>query len=186
LLQRAREEGESSYSGADYDLALACHLLARVFERTSAFKQALPLLEEAQKRFENFERNDPGRGAARMASVCLSERGDCLKALGQLDQAATAYEVSICGFEKASDARSVAVAKAQLGTVRNLQRRHPDALQAFSEARDLFTSLDDLHSVATSWHQTGNAYYLAGQPEAAENAYRKSLEMTVRLGNVAL
>ena len=40
-------------------------------------------------------------------------------------------------------------------------------------------------SVAVSWHQTGMVYQKAGQPEAAEDAYRKSLAIKVRLGNVA-
>ena len=35
------------------------------------------------------------------------------------------------------------------------------------------------------WHQTGMAYQEAGQPEAAEDAYRKSLAIEVRLGDVA-
>jgi len=39
--------------------------------------------------------------------------------------------------------------------------------------------------VAVSWHQTGMAYQRAGQPEAAEEAYRQALAIEVRLGNVA-
>ena len=35
------------------------------------------------------------------------------------------------------------------------------------------------------WHQTGIVYQEAGQPEAAEDAYRKSLAIMVRLGDVA-
>ena len=40
-------------------------------------------------------------------------------------------------------------------------------------------------TVAVAWHQTGVVYQEAGQPEAAEDAYRKSLAIEVRLGNVA-
>ena len=39
-------------------------------------------------------------------------------------------------------------------------------------------------TVAVSWHQTGMVHQAAGQPEAAEDAYRKSLAIKVRLGNV--
>ncbi len=35
------------------------------------------------------------------------------------------------------------------------------------------------------WHQTGMVYQAAGEPEAAEDAYGKSLAIDVRLGNVA-
>jgi Tfp pilus assembly protein PilF len=44
--------------------------------------------------------------------------------------------------------------------------------------------LDEPGTVAVSWHQTGMAYQDAGQPEAAEDAYRKSLAIKVRLGDV--
>src|SRR5262249_36214013 len=48
-----------------------------------------------------------------------------------------------------------------------------------------FTQLDEPGTVAAAWHQTGRAHQAAGQPEAAEDAYRKSLAIEVRLGNVA-
>ncbi len=75
--------------------------------------------------------------------------------------------------------------KGQLGTVRRQQRRYPEALAAYAEARERFSALDDPGSVAVVCHQTGIVYQAAGQPEAAEDAYRKSLEIEVRLGNVA-
>ncbi len=49
--------------------------------------------------------------------------------------------------------------------------------------RDRFTRLDEPGSVAVFWHQTGIVYEKAGQPEAAEDSYRKSLEIRVRLGD---
>jgi tetratricopeptide (TPR) repeat protein len=39
--------------------------------------------------------------------------------------------------------------------------------------------------VAVSWHQTGRVYQEARQPEMAEEAYRKSLAISVQLGDVA-
>ena len=127
----------------------------------------------------------PGKAAERMASVCFAEQGDCLLDLGRLDEAAAAYEESIRRAEQLGDDRSVAVGKGQLGTVRMHQRRYPEALAAYDEARERFTQLDEPGSVAVIWHQTGMVYQEAGQPEAAEDAYRKSLAIEVRLGNVA-
>ncbi len=75
--------------------------------------------------------------------------------------------------------------KGQLGTVRKNQRRYPEALAAYAEARERFTQLDEPGTVAVIWHQTGMVYQEAGQPEAAEDAYRKSLAIHVRLGNIA-
>jgi len=65
------------------------------------------------------------------------------------------------------------------------QRRYTEALQAYDEARDRFTRLDEPGTVAVIWHQTGMAYQEAVQPDAAEDAYRKSLAIKVRLGDLA-
>ena len=65
------------------------------------------------------------------------------------------------------------------------QGRFKEALEAYAEAREQFTLLDEPGSVATSWHQTGIGHYSAAQPEAAEDAYRKSLVLRVQLGDTA-
>ena len=51
LLQRAQVAGEQAYPDADYDLAIACFLLARVLQTAGASEEALRLLEEARHRF---------------------------------------------------------------------------------------------------------------------------------------
>lgn len=185
LLERAREMGEQAYDGADYDLAGACWLLARVLKTAGAPEQALPLIDEAQERFEAIDIVKPNRVGAAMASACVTERGDCLRDLGRLDEAAAAYEESVRRDEQRGAERDVAVDKGQLGTVRLLQGRHTEALKAYQDARARFTRLGEPGSEATSWHQTGMVYQAAGQPEAAEDAYRKSLALKVQLGNVA-
>ncbi|HEX2077250.1 MAG TPA: tetratricopeptide repeat protein [Longimicrobium sp.] len=184
LLQRARTAGEQAYLEASYDLAMANWLLGRVLRIAGGAEEALAFFKEAQERFET-ERDKPGRGAERMASVCLTERGDCLFDLGRLDEAASAYEERIRRAKKLGDDRGTAVAKGQLGTVRLAQRRYAEALEAYAEARERFARLDEPGSVATAWHQTGRLHQEAGNPEAAEDAYRESLAISVRLGNVA-
>ena len=116
-----------------------------------------------------------------MASACFAEQGDCLRDLGRLDEAAAVYEEFISRAEQLGDDRNVAVGKGQLGTVRLQQRRYPEALAAYTEARERFTKLDEHGTVAVFWHQTGALYQRAGQPEAAEDAFRKSLTIKVRL-----
>jgi len=185
LFQRAQAAGEHAYPNADFDLGLACFLLARSLKATGGSDQALPLLDEARQRFEAIERQEPGHGAARMASVCFSEQGECLWYLGRLDEAAAAYEEGIRRGEQLGDTRGVAVAKGQIGSIRSDQRRYSEALKAHAEARERFTELDEPGMVAVSWHQTGIDSEGAGQPEAAEDAYRRSLAIKVRLGNVA-
>jgi tetratricopeptide (TPR) repeat protein len=184
LLERA-EGAREAYPGADYDLAIANFLLGRILIIVGGTDQALPFFEEARERFEAIKRDRPSRGAERMASVCLAERGECLLTLGRLDESASAYEENIHHAEKLGDDRQIAVGKFQLGTVRLQQRRYPEALKAYAEARERFTRLEEPASVATAWHQTGMVYQEAGNAQAAEDAYRKSLAIEVRLGNVA-
>jgi tetratricopeptide (TPR) repeat protein len=184
LLQRAQAAGEQAYLEADYDLAMANFLLGHILKNVGGADQALPFFQETQERFEAIERDRPGRGAERMASVCLTERGDCLRALGRLDEAATAYEEALRRDESQSAKRDIAVVKGRLGIVRLLQRRYPEALESFAEARERFAALDEPGSVALFWNQTGRVLQEVGQAEAAEDAYRKSLALWVRLGDV--
>jgi tetratricopeptide (TPR) repeat protein len=185
LLQQAQAAGEAAYAGTDYDLAMAFCLLGLVFRTGDRAKQALPLLQEAGRRFEAFAHKRPGVGAERMASVCLGEQGDCLLDLGRYDAAAASFEESIRRSEQRGDLREVAVGKSQLGTVRLKQQRYGQALEAYQEARDTFSRLIEPGSVASAWHQIGMVHQEAGQPEAAEEAYNQSLAIEVQLGNHA-
>lgn len=185
LRQRAQSAGETAYQGADYDGAMACFLLGRILKFAGAAGAALPLLAEARQRFETIEATRPGCGAAGMASASITEAGDCLNALGRLDEAAAAYESAIQLDEARQAHRDVAVGKGQLGSVRLLQRRYTDALAAYEDARRTFESLGEPGSVATIWHQIGIVHQNAGQPQAAEEAYRRALAIKVQLGDAA-
>src|SRR5262249_4451148 len=130
LLMRATAAGEQAYPAADYDLAMAHFTLARVLKEAGGSEQALPLLDEARQRFEAVAKERASKSAEGMASVCLTEQGDCLLNLGRLDEAAAAYEESVRLDEQHGNDRGVAVDKGQLGTVRMVQRRYPEALAA--------------------------------------------------------
>ncbi len=185
LLERAVAAGDGAYADADYDLAMAHKLLADVLKTAGHADQALALLDAARGGFEAVAQARSDRAAERMASVCLTERGDCLRDLGRLDEAAAAYEEAIRRAEGLGDARGVAVGKGQLGTVRLQQGRLDEALAAYAEARARFEALGEPGSVAVIWHQTGMALQQAGRGEAAEDAYRQALAIEVRLGDRA-
>jgi tetratricopeptide (TPR) repeat protein len=185
LLQRAQAAGGQAYPGADYDLAVACFLLARMLKTVGRSEQALPLLVDARQRFETVAKQRPDSGAERMASACITERGACLLYLGRLDEAALAYEEVIRIGEQLRNEREYAVAKGNLATVRLQQGRYSEALTALEETCKLFTILGEPGSVAVYLHLSGIVYEKTGKTEAAEDAYRKSLELEVRLGNVA-
>ncbi|MFM9099966.1 MAG: hypothetical protein ACKOPS_01015, partial [Cyanobium sp.] len=155
LLQQAQAAGEQAYADADYDLAVAFFLLGRVLKEAGGAQQALPLLAEAGRRFEAIAIQHPGRAAERMASLCLTEQGDCLSDLGRYDEAAATYQEGIRQAEQQKDQRQMAVGKFQLGSVRYKQERYSDALEAYQEARELFSRLNEPGSVASAWHGIG-------------------------------
>jgi tetratricopeptide (TPR) repeat protein len=185
LLQQAQASGEAAYDGADYDLAGGFFLLGRVLNEIGRAQQALPLLQEAGRRFEDLAHKRHGIGAVMMASICLTELGDCLSALGRYDSAAAAYEEAISRDEQCGDLRGVAVGKDQLGSVRFYQHRYTDALKAYQEARDTFSRLNEPGTAANAWLKIGAVHKEMGQLEAAEEAYNRSLAIFVRLGNQA-
>ncbi len=185
LLQQAQAAGEEAYAGADYDLAMAFVLMGRVLQTGGGAQQALPLLQEAGRRFEAIANATDNKSAERMASVCLTDQGNCQLGLGRYDAAAAASEESIRRAEQRGDLRDVAVGKGQLGTVRLEQQRYAEALEAYKQARDTFSRLNEPGSVGITWHQIGRVHQQAGQPEAAEEAYNQSLAIKVGLGNQA-
>ena len=185
LLQQAQAAGQQAYAGADYDLAEAIFFLSRVLITAGGAQQALLLLQEAGRRFEEIAKQGSNKAAEGMATICLADKGQCLVALGRYDEAAAAYQENIRQAEQQKDQRQVAVGKSQLGTVRFEQQRYPDALEAYMEAREIFSRLNEPGTVANAWHNIGLVHEKASQPEAAEEAYNKSLAIEVRLGNEA-
>jgi tetratricopeptide (TPR) repeat protein len=184
LLQRCFEAGEDAYAGADYDVALACWLVASVLCKARELAQVLPLVDEARRRFEAIAKARASKPAERMASVCFEEQGACLLQMGRLDDAASAYEERIRRAEHLGDDRGAAVGKGNLGTARMLQHRPTEALAAYQEARDWYMRIGEPGKVGLYWHQIGTAYQGMGQPQAAEDAYRKSLAISVQVGDV--
>ena len=148
LLQQCRQMGEQAYQGADYDLAMAEFLLGRVLKTRGAAAEALPHLQQAQKRFEQLAQQG-NQSAARMASAALTEQADCLRDLGRLEDAAKVYQECIKRSEELEDTRGVAVGKIQLATVYLQQKRYGDALQGYQQALELFQQLDEPSTVAT-------------------------------------
>ncbi len=148
----------------------------------SADEATLQLLTTAQRRLRQFA--DSGdKDAERKAAVALADAGNCLVALGRLEEAASAYEESITRARSIKDHRQIAVAKAQLGTVKMLQKRFGDALSIYEEGRKQFEALNEPRQVAAIWHQIAIVHEKAGRFEPAEKAYRQSLAIEVRENN---
>ena len=167
--------GDAAYAGAAYDGAMAQITLGRALQSSGNAETAIPHLEHARERFERLNE-------ARMASAALTEKGDCLLALGRYDEAADVYLLSISSDEQDNDPRGVAVGKGNLATVRLQQKNYAEALRLYTEVREIFERLNEPAVVAGIWHQIGMAYQDAGQFEPAEDAYQKSLNIRVRIG----
>jgi tetratricopeptide (TPR) repeat protein len=180
LLEKAQTVSHQAYNGADYDLAIAHALLARVLFMGGQAALALDLFVESQRLFETL-----GEQGHRMASVSLGQQADCLRDLGRLDEAAKTYEEKIRRAEKLKDYRQVAVGKGQLATVRLLQEDYPQAITAYKEALAIFERQNEPKMVAAVWHQLGMVYHKAGEYEDAEAAYRRSLEIETQNNNRA-
>ncbi|MDJ0782140.1 MAG: tetratricopeptide repeat protein, partial [Desulfosarcinaceae bacterium] len=180
LLDKAKAVGPAAYDGADYDLAMAHWLLGQVLRNAGQAAPALDLLVEAQQQFEALEE----RGE-HMASGALTEQANCLTDLGRLDEAADAYTENIKRAEKLKYYRQVAVAKGQLATVKMYQEKYPEALSGFNAAMTIFEGLNEPKMVAVSWHQIGMVHERAENYDAAETAYRQSLELSTRTNDQA-
>src|SRR5262249_28859876 len=152
LVERSLAAGDTAYSLAAYDTAMAHLTLGHVLQSAGAAEAALAPFTEARRRFQILA-NSGDTDAAQMAAVAISEKADCLTDLGRLDEAAAAYEEAIRRAGQSDDRRAIAVSKGQLGTVRMLQQRYDQALEAHREARTIFESLSEPRSVAVAWHQ---------------------------------
>jgi tetratricopeptide (TPR) repeat protein len=100
--------------------------------------------------------------------------------LGRLDEAADKYQEAIEKDEEAKRFRDVAVGKVQLATVRLLQKNYAEAISAYRAALMVFETYNEPKSIAKIWHQIGIVHQAAGDYEAAETAYRRSLEISTQ------
>jgi tetratricopeptide (TPR) repeat protein len=179
LLKKSLDAFEDAYPESAYNIAMANRLLGYVLKKSGASEPALLYLESARTQFD-WLGQDGNKSAQRMASVCLTDQGDCLRDLGRLDEAAAAYEERIALAEKLGDLRGAAVGKGQLGTARYSQKQYAEALTANESAIQSFESLGEPASVAIIWHQMGMVHESSKNYPAAETAYRKSLGIRVQ------
>ncbi|HNN93808.1 MAG TPA: tetratricopeptide repeat protein, partial [Pseudomonadota bacterium] len=173
----------AAYPEAAYDLAMAFLRLGRVLQGGHQPEAAFEHIQEARTRFQALAAQGSS-SAEGMASICLTESGNCLRSLGRHDAAADAYQQAIRQAEDQGRLRDVAVGKNQLGTVRLKQKRYPEALALYQEVREIFGLLGEPRSVAVVWHQIAMCHEEADDPARAESAYRESLAINVCEGHL--
>jgi tetratricopeptide (TPR) repeat protein len=182
LYQRAKAAGPGAHESAAYDLAGSAFLLAQVLNAAGRADESLDAATEAEAGFRVLAAAGD-TSAANMAVTSLTERGIALTDLARLDEAAAAYEKVIEEADALGYRRAAALSRGELGTVRILQQRYPEAIAAWDQARRTFDDLDDLNMVAVAWHQIALVHTKVAELDAAERAYLRSLEIATRLGD---
>ncbi len=183
LLQQCETAGIAAYVNADYDYASILWLISRILNWAGQALSSLALLHQAQLGFQALAENN--KAAQRMLTVCLTEQADCLTNLGQLEPASKLYQQAIALSEQRDSLRDVVAGKFQLCTVLMLQNKYSLALEAYNQAKDIFSGLQEPKMVAAAWHQIGMLYQVTGQADLAEDAYRQSLEITVQQNDLS-
>jgi tetratricopeptide (TPR) repeat protein len=179
LVEELERAGEDAYPEAANDIPVAYLRLGRVLGKMGDHESALPFLVHAQQRLEVLAAAGTPV-AEEMAIVAGTERAGYLLELGRPDEAAPIYEEALERAAKRDDRRSVAVNTLKLGTVRQLQGHHAEALKVLFEGKALFEQLSEPLSIATAWQQIGAAFQAGHQFEAAEDAYRQALAIRVQ------
>ena len=174
LLQQA---GNSAYDGADYDLAYIYWLFGRVLKINRKTAEALVYLQQAQQHFEAL-----GEKGERMATASLTEQGECLHDLGQLEQAVQLFQRGIKQSKKRGAVRDIAICKLQLAKTKKSQEKYQDALQCYQQALQLFQQLNDNATIARINKDIGTLYQRQSQFQQAETAYQQSLSIFIQLG----
>jgi tetratricopeptide (TPR) repeat protein len=185
LLEKSMKGGERAYPGADYDIAGAYFWIGSILGRGGNPEQALPYLENAQKRFQTIAETGD-KSAKKMVSECLGEKANCLTDSGRLDDAVKAYEEGLHISERLDDKRAIAVIKGELGTVRMLQQQYEEAIALYTEAKELFQQLGEYKMVSAACHQIGMVYQETGNFKQAERAYKESLAISIKINDKAV
>jgi tetratricopeptide (TPR) repeat protein len=174
---------KEEYDGIDYDRALAHFLHGRALKEAGNAEEARTSLLGAWEVFQQLPSSGPS--SSRMAPACLAELGDCLRDLGRLEEASSAYQSGLALAREQSDPQRAGVLQGQLGTVRLLQDQPDAAIEFFSQALRQLEACNDVAGVGVAWHQMGVAHRLAGRLQEAEQALQHALATATATGDRA-
>jgi tetratricopeptide (TPR) repeat protein len=181
LVQRTEAAGPEAYAHANYDRAAARQMLGRVLTHAGRFEAARTEIEVARQGFLACT-DEP---AARMASVCLAESGDCHRALGKLDDAMHCYGQALDEFRRLEDRRSEAAIYCNIATLRSATGQCKEALQDLEAALQIFADIGDPTGKAAALFYQGEVFWKMGDLAAAEVSYQRVLRISHEQGRAS-
>ncbi|MEM9191721.1 MAG: CHAT domain-containing protein [Myxococcota bacterium] len=181
-LVRQLDSTEETFPEIAFDRADARFHLAEVLQEAGQPQPAIELLEGARSDFEKLAAEGDAQ-AGRSVSICTAALANCAISLGQFERAVEQFEVAIEQAEAISDSRQAAACRAALASARLEQGRFVEALVVLRQAERAFLELNDPRAVANILDQTGQAHHMAGDLDAAENNYSRSLVIKARIGH---
>ncbi len=161
-----------------------CLTLTRLGRCLRLQGHAAQAAEQYRKGLATAGKLEPSGSVKRQMGCLHIELGDVLRAMGDYDEAKTAYETALSVMKEINDHRSTGVINGQLGTLAMLRGNLQEASQRYLDALATFRQLNEPEMEAIAWHQLGCVYDEAKQWDAAEQAYRQSAQLEESQGNL--
>lgn len=170
LQRQSLRSGDAAYLEAPLDIASSYLLLGQSLRQYGAAQLALQPLSEAQRRFAILT-TWGGSEAAQFQIRAISLQGKCLRDLGRLPEAATAFEQAIHYASHSRLEAATAINLVELATTYLQMGHFGDALNEYQDALALIRKLNDTEMMVAILQQMGIAYTELAQFNRAEKAF---------------
>lgn len=185
LQRQSLKAGDTTYLEAPQDIAKSYLLLGQALQKYGSAQLALQPLSESQRRFAILA-SWGGADYANLLIKAISLQGNCLRDLGRLKEAATAYEQAI-HYASSSDNLSAAANNiVELATTYQQMGYLDDALHEYQNALVLIRQLNNREMIATILQQMGIAYMESEQLGQAQKAFVEAWNLSEDMNDEVL
>lgn len=185
LQRQSLKAGDAAYLEAPQDIARSYLLLGQALQKYGSAQLALQPLSESQRRFAILA-SWGGTGYADILIKTISLQGDCLRDLGRLQEAATAYEQAIHYASSSDNPRAAANNMIELATTYQQMGYLSDALYQYQDALVLIRKLNDIEMMAAILQQMGIAYMESNQFDQSQKAFVEAWNLSEDMSDEAL
>ena len=194
LQRKCVREGDTVYLEAPQDIAKAYLILGRVLKHYGSPHLALQPLSESQRRYAILSTGGSPESTSFLIETTAAQ-GDCLRDLGRLKEAATAYEQAIhygsksqISTDKQERNRTywhIAGNMVELAATYVQMGHYSDALVEYQEAFTIIQKLSDHEMMASVLHQMGIVYMELDQLGQAETVFAEAWNLSEDIGDRA-